>query len=78
MTRRQLPTRGPIAATALVILCAALVGCGRSGPPELPGESVEAKPIGNDILPGANLPTKPETQTVKKKAKGNFILDPLL
>ena len=78
MTRRRSPAFAPIPAAALVIAALALAGCGRNGPPELPSAQVTAKPVANDVMPGANLPMRPDTQQVKKKAKGSFILDPLL
>ncbi|MDR3376768.1 MAG: lipoprotein [Ancalomicrobiaceae bacterium] len=78
MTRRRSPMLAPITAAALVTAALALTGCGRNGPPELPSQQVESKPVANDLMPGANLPARPDTQPVKKKPKGNFILDPLL
>ena len=54
MTRRRSLTLATVTAAVLVIAASALAGCGRNGPPELPSEQVAAKPLGNDIVPGAN------------------------
>lgn len=78
MNRRRSPLFASFVAAAIVTAGLALAGCGRNGPPELPSAQVEAKPVGNDIAPGSNLPSRTPTQEVKKKPKGSFILDPLL